>query len=274
MQFFRRPVRGLALRARQDRVAGGAGTRRRRDRAGARMRRYVVFAPGAFGGRDAKTAHGVIKPIRATRSSRWSIRSTRANACATSSTLSRVGCADRCERERRACNSRPTALLIGIAPPGGALPPAYRVGKSRVFATILTRGRQRAARVPQRRSGDCTALADAHDSPPSAGPPVSPPAAPPILRRRIRPSRSRIVLTVGSECAVSKMTTTLRTDPRRPGGRPGGRIRSDRADRDRDRRLGHGDRSRHRRFRQRRRRAVGARRRPAPRHRRRATSSS
>ena len=59
------------------------------------------------------------------------------------------------------------------------------------------------------------------------------------------------MLTVGSDCAVGKMTAALEL-VRAAGSRERGRIRSDRANRHRDRRLGHVGRPRDRRFRQRR----------------------
>ena len=88
------------------------------------MRRYVVFAPGSFGGREAKTAHGVIAysrdnvvvvvdPQHAGKRVRDVLPYLNSDAPIVATV-------------RESLRFEPTALLIGIAPPGGALPPAYR----------------------------------------------------------------------------------------------------------------------------------------------------
>ena len=87
-------------------------------------RRYVVFAPGAFGGRNAKTAHGVIAysrdavvvvvdPQHAGKRVRDVVPYLDSDAPIVATVLESL-------------RFEPTSLLIGIAPPGGALPPAYR----------------------------------------------------------------------------------------------------------------------------------------------------
>ena len=87
-------------------------------------RRYVIFAPGAFAERAAKTAHGVIAysrdvvvavvdPDHAGRRVRDVVPYLRSDAPIVATV-------------RESLRFEPTALLIGIAPPGGALPPEYR----------------------------------------------------------------------------------------------------------------------------------------------------
>ena len=87
-------------------------------------RRYVIFAPGAFATRAAKTAHGVIAysrdvvvavvdPDHAGRTVRDVVPYLRSDAPIVATV-------------RGVLALRPPSLLIGIAPPGGALPPAYR----------------------------------------------------------------------------------------------------------------------------------------------------
>ena len=81
----------------------------------------------------------------------------------------------------------------------------------------------------------------------------------PISRRR--PARTShvpgtIVLTVGSDCAIGKMTVSLELDREARCARRRVDLRPDRADRDRDRRLGHRGRRRRRRLHRRRGRAA------------------
>ena len=75
-----------------------------------------------------------------------------------------------------------------------------------------------------------------------------------------------IVLTVGSDCAIGKMTVATRARPRGAAARHRIRVRPDGPDRHRDRRLGHRGRRRRRRLHRRRRRAA-RRRGPPPRRR-------
>ena len=125
-------------------------------------RRYVVFAPGAFAGRGAKTAHGVIAYARdADRRGRRSgaRRQARARRAAVPALATRRSS----RRVRESLRFEPTALLIGIAPPGGALPPAYRAE----IAVALRSRSSRSSTACTRSSttiAELRALADAHDS--------------------------------------------------------------------------------------------------------------
>jgi D-glutamate N-acetyltransferase len=165
-------------------------------------RRYVVFAPGAFAGRSAKTAHGVIAysrdtvvavvdPDHAGKRVRDVVPYLRSDApiIATVQESLRFG---------------PTSLLIGIAPPGGALPPAYR-------AEITVALQSRLEVVNGLHSflnddAEMRALADKHDS--RIWDLRMPPAAP-LFSGAAYDVASRVVLTVGSDCAVGKMTAAL-----------------------------------------------------------------
>jgi uncharacterized NAD-dependent epimerase/dehydratase family protein len=98
----------------------------------------------------------------------------------------------------------PTALLIGIAPPGGALPPAYR-------AEIVVALQSRLEVVNGLHAflnddPEMRALADAHDS--RIWDVRMPPPAP-LFSGAAYDVTSRVVLTVGSDCAVGKMTAAL-----------------------------------------------------------------
>jgi uncharacterized NAD-dependent epimerase/dehydratase family protein len=105
---------------------------------------------------------------------------------------------------RESLRFEPTALLIGIAPPGGALPPAYR-------AEIIVALQARLEIVNGLHSflnedPEMRALADAHDS--RIWDLRMPPAAP-LFSGAAYDVTSRVVLMVGSDCAVGKMTAAL-----------------------------------------------------------------
>jgi uncharacterized NAD-dependent epimerase/dehydratase family protein len=166
------------------------------------MRRYLVFAPGAFGGREAKTAHGVIAysgdatvvvvdPQHVGKRVRDVVPYLSSDAPIVATV-------------REALAFKPTALLIGIAPPGGALPPAYRAE----IAIALQAGLEIVSGLHTFLNDDeeLRSLAAAHDSriwdlrmPPPA----------PLFSGAAYDVGSRIVLTVGSDCAVGKMTAAL-----------------------------------------------------------------
>ncbi len=165
-------------------------------------RRYAIFAPGAFGGREAKTAHGVIgysrdavvvviDPQYAGKRVRDVVPYLRSDAPIVATV-------------RESLRFEPTALLIGIAPPGGALPPAYR-------AEIKIAIESRLEIVNGLHSflnddPEMRALADQHDS--RIWDLRLPPAAP-LFSGAAYDVTSRIVLMVGSDCAVGKMTAAL-----------------------------------------------------------------
>ena len=165
-------------------------------------RRYVVFAPGSFGERAAKTAHGVIAYSRDAvvvvvdpQHAGKRVRDVLPYLDSDAPIVATV---------RESLRFEPTALLIGIAPPGGALPPAYR-------AEIVVALQSRLEVVNGLHAflnddPEMRALADAHDSriwdlrmPPPA----------PLFSGAAYDVMSRVVLTVGSDCAVGKMTAAL-----------------------------------------------------------------
>ena len=162
----------------------------------------MVFAPGAFAGRAAKTAHGVIAysrdvvvavvdPEHAGKRVRDVVPYLRSDAPIIATV-------------RESLVFEPTSLLIGIAPPGGALPPQYR-------AEIAVALQSRLEVVNGLHSflnddAEMRALADKHDS--RIWDLRMPPAAP-LFSGAAYDVASRIVLTVGSDCAVGKMTAAL-----------------------------------------------------------------
>ena len=165
-------------------------------------RRYIIFAPGAFATRNAKTAHGVIAysrdetvavvdPDHAGKRVRDVVAYLDSDAPIVASVSEglRFG---------------PTALLIGIAPPGGALPAGYRAE-----ITVAIRARLEIVNGLHAFLGDdpeLRTLADEHDS--RIWDLRLPPAAP-LFSGAAYDVDSRVVLTIGSDSAVGKMTAAL-----------------------------------------------------------------
>ncbi len=166
------------------------------------IRRYAVFAPGAFGGREAKTAHGVIgysrdvtvvviDPQHAGKRVRDVVPYLDSDAPIVASV-------------RESLAFSPTSLLIGIAPPGGKLPPAYRAEIAVALESRLEIVNGLHAFLND--DPEFRALAERHDS--RIWDLRLPPAAP-LFSGAAYDVRSRVVLTVGSDCAVGKMTAAL-----------------------------------------------------------------
>ena len=165
-------------------------------------RRYIVLAPGTFTSRAAKMAHGVI--------------------AYSSDTVVAVIDPDHAGRRVRDVLPRlasdapfvtdlaegmqygPTALLVGIAPAGGALPEPFREAIRNAIAAGLEIVSGLHAMLGE--DAEFAALARTHDTriwdlrlPPPA----------PLFSGAAWDVRARIVLTVGSDAAVGKMTAAL-----------------------------------------------------------------
>ena len=165
-------------------------------------RRYVVFAPGAFGDRAAKTAHGVIAYSSDTtvavvdpRHAGKRVRDVVPYLDSDASIVATVAAS---------LAYGPTSLLIGIAPAGGKLPDDYRAE----IAFALQAGLEvvNGLHAFLGEDPEFRALADRHDS--RIWDLRVPPAAP-LFSGAAYDVPSRIVLTVGSDCAVGKMTAAL-----------------------------------------------------------------
>jgi uncharacterized NAD-dependent epimerase/dehydratase family protein len=165
-------------------------------------RRYAILAPQLFTTRSAKTAHGVI-------------------AYGRDATVAVIdpACAGTRVRDavpylasdvpvvpslEAALRFAPTALLVGVAPPGGALPPDWRVTiRAAIDAGLdivsglhhmLGEDEEFAAAAADRG----TAIVDVRVPPP-----------PRLFGGEASRVPSFVVLTVGSDCAVGKMTASL-----------------------------------------------------------------
>jgi uncharacterized NAD-dependent epimerase/dehydratase family protein len=169
--------------------------------AGAR-RRYVILAEGAFGELPSKTAMGVISygrdavvaVIDSQRAGRdvsdWLGPEHRAPVVATLA---------------EALAERPTALLIGIAPQGGKIPPSWRA----IIVEAIERGLDIVSGLHEFISDDpeFRALAVAHGV--ELLDQRRPPERLEVATGRPHRPGSRVILTVGSDCAIGKMTVAL-----------------------------------------------------------------
>ena len=228
-------------------------------------RRYAILALDRFAG-DAKTAHGVIRYGTDEVVAVIDPSNARASACAT---CCRISTATRrsSRASREALQFAPTALLIGTAPKGGGLPPEWRgamldaIGARLEIVSGLHDMLERRSRVsrrgcgrPERRFGTCA-------KPPDV----------PLFAGDVYDVAAPVVLTVGNDCAVGKMSVSLELVRAASERRKERALRSDRPNRHHDRGVGNFGRSRHRRFRAGRRRTAralrGARRRRSDRRR-------
>ena len=165
-------------------------------------RRYAILAPGAFATRGAKTAHGVI-------------------AYASDVTVAVIDAehAGRSVREvvpyldsdapivaslAEALPFNPNALLVGVAPPGGALPPTWRAS----IEQALGAGLEIVSGLHQFFADDAAFAAGAKRSGSRIWDVRTPPE-PRLFTGEANGVRARVVLTVGSDCAVGKMTAAL-----------------------------------------------------------------
>lgn len=165
-------------------------------------RRYAILAPGLFATRSAKTAHGVIAysddvtvavidPTHAGKSVRDVVPYLRSDAPIVA-TLA--------EARRYA----PTTLLVGVAPAGGALPEAWRAS---ILAALdakleivsgLHQFLVEDAGFAHAATANGTTIVDVRTAP-----------VPRLFDGSAYDVSARVVLTVGSDCAVGKMTTAL-----------------------------------------------------------------
>ncbi len=166
------------------------------------MRRYVAFAPGAFATRGAKTAHGVIaygtQPVVAVVDPEHAGRRVREVVPYLASDAPIVASVV------EALAYQPNALLIGVAPAGGALPATWRAEILRAIAARLEivsglhdeLGADLELAAAASRAG--TAIVDLRKSPP-----------PRLFSGEAYGVTACVALLVGSDCAVGKMTAAL-----------------------------------------------------------------
>jgi uncharacterized NAD-dependent epimerase/dehydratase family protein len=165
-------------------------------------RRYAIFAPGDFATRAAKTAHGVIAyaagatvavidPSRAGKTVREVVPYLASDAPIVGSVEDALALG-------------PTSLLIGIAPAGGALPASAR----RSILEAITAGLEIVSGLHQF-LGDDVEFARAAALGNVRLWDVRRPPVPRLFDGGAYDVASRVVLTIGTDCAVGKMTASL-----------------------------------------------------------------
>jgi uncharacterized NAD-dependent epimerase/dehydratase family protein len=165
-------------------------------------RRYAILAPKLFATRSAKTAHGVIAysrdetvvvidPDHAGRTVREAVPYLASGAPIVASL-------------EEALRYEPTALLVGVAPPGGALPPSWRAtiaAALRAHLEIVSGLHQMLGEDPEFATAASDGGARIWD--------VRIPPPPRLFSGAAYDVAARVVLFVGSDCAVGKMTAAL-----------------------------------------------------------------
>jgi uncharacterized NAD-dependent epimerase/dehydratase family protein len=165
-------------------------------------RRYVALAPGLFATRSAKTAHGVIAysadetiavvdPDHAGKRVRDVVPYLHSDAPIVAGVAAALALG-------------PTSLLVGVAPPGGALPPDWR----RSILDALEAGLEVVSGLHDQLADDAEFAAAARRGGGSIWDVRMPPDVP-LFSGRAWDVPARVVLTVGSDCAVGKMTASL-----------------------------------------------------------------
>lgn len=165
-------------------------------------RRYVILAEGLFGEPGSKTAMGVIKYGRDDVVS--VIDSTRAGRDV-AEWLGPQHAAPIVASLAEALPTRPTALLIGTAPQGGKIPPDWRA----VIVEAIEHGLDIVSGLHEFVSEDpeFSALAATHGV--ELVDHRRPPERHEVASGRRHRAGSRVILTVGSDCAIGKMTVAL-----------------------------------------------------------------
>lgn len=165
-------------------------------------RRYVILAEGEFGEPGSKTAMGVIR--YAPDATVAVLDSTRAGRDV-SEWLGQEHAAPVVATLAEALPLQPTALLIGTAPQGGKIPPAWRA----IISDAIVHGLDVVSGLHEFVSEDpeFSALAATH------GVELIDHRRPPerhevAMGRKHRPG-SRVILVVGTDCAIGKMTVAL-----------------------------------------------------------------
>lgn len=165
-------------------------------------RRYVILSEGVFGESSSKTAMGVIKygsdvtvaVLDSTRAgqnvSRWMGPDRDIPIVATLDEVLLLG---------------PTALLLGMAPQGGKVPPAWRS----IIAQAIESGLDVVSGLHEFISEDpeFSALAATHGV--ELVDHRRPPERHEVASGRSHRPGSTVILTVGSDCAIGKMTVSL-----------------------------------------------------------------
>jgi len=162
-------------------------------------RRFVVLVEGSLGVLDAKTAAVLLR--YAPESVAALLDTTRAGQTA-SDALGYGGGVPIVATLADAMPHEPDALLVGIAPVGGLLPPAWRA----VLLEALDKGLDVWAGLHSFLADDPELAARARAKGRALVDLRQVPATLPVASARVREVAAKVVLTVGSDCNVGKMT--------------------------------------------------------------------
>lgn len=166
------------------------------------LRRYAILAPGRFASRSAKTAHGVI--AYAHDRTVAVIDPTRAGERVCDAVPYLRSDAPIVRALGEALRYDPTALLIGVAPAGGALPSSWRAS----ILQALDAGLEVVSGLHEVLADDAEFAATARRGGGSIWD-VRVPPAPRLFNGQANASAACVALFVGSDCAVGKMTAAL-----------------------------------------------------------------
>lgn len=165
------------------------------------MRRYLVMAPGVFKD-DGKTAHGV---IRYSADEAVAVLDPSLAGKTVRDVMPHLGSdAPIVASVEDALPLRPTALLIGTAPKGGSLPPSWRhqiLAAIRAGLEIVSGLHDFIGDDPELSNAAATSGARIWD--------VRKPPTVPLFSGNAYSVEPPVVLTVGNDCAVGKMTASL-----------------------------------------------------------------
>ncbi len=193
---------GFDRRPRHPRARAGPGS----DPAGAvAVKRYVMLCEGAFD-EDAKTATGVLRYADAVTVA--VIDSTRAGSTADAEVPGLAAGIPIVATLAETLADRPDTLLIGVAPAGGKLPPVFRS----VVKEALERGLDVENGLHDFLAGDPELAAAAAAGGAEIRDLRRPPADLDVPTLANLDIAARTVLTVGSDCALGKMTVCLELD--------------------------------------------------------------
>jgi uncharacterized NAD-dependent epimerase/dehydratase family protein len=177
------------------------------QRRGAAARRYVILAEGAFGELPSKTAMGVIRygrdPVVAVLDSRRAGRNV-SEWLGQGQDIPILASLDEA-LARQPADLRPTALLVGIAPQGGRMPPPWRA----TIVAAIEAGLDIVSGLHELISEDpeFTALAATHGV--ELIDHRRPPERHEVASGRAHREGSHVILTVGTDCAIGKMSVAL-----------------------------------------------------------------
>lgn len=176
------------------------------DRPTARERRYAILTEGLLATTNGKTAHGVLRYrsdlVVAV------IDSTFAGKRVVDVVPSLGSPAPIVASFQEAMTFEPTALLIGVATEGGRLPPAHRA----VVLAAIDAGLEIVSGLHELLRDDAEIVARAQRSGSRLWDVRVPPENIPLFSGAAYRTPAKVVLAIGSDCAVGKMTAMLEVE--------------------------------------------------------------